>query len=116
MPMVRSSAGDTVPGWGAYGSGLCDIPLLQHTRRTFSRPPGQDRGRAREDPYDGAMTSLDLFRLDDRVAIVTGASSGLGVAFAQGLAEAGADVVLGARRLDPLQERAGPGACPRQRR
>ncbi len=34
------------------------------------------------------MGSLDLFRLDGRVAIVTGASSGLGVAFAQALAEA----------------------------
>jgi NAD(P)-dependent dehydrogenase (short-subunit alcohol dehydrogenase family) len=38
------------------------------------------------------MTLLDRFGLDDRVAIVTGASSGLGVAFAEGLAEAGADV------------------------
>jgi len=52
------------------------------------------------------MTSLDLFRLDDRVAIVTGASSGLGVAFAQGLAEAGADVVLGARRAERLEQTA----------
>ncbi len=50
------------------------------------------------------MTVLDLFRLDGRVAIVTGASSGLGVAFAQALAEAGADVVLGARRVDRLED------------
>ena len=48
-----------------------------------------------------------MFRLDDRVAIVTGASSGLGVAFAQGLAEAGADVVLGARRVERLEDTAG---------
>ena len=53
------------------------------------------------------MTVTELFRLDDRVAIVTGASSGLGVAFAQALAEAGADVVLGARRGDRLEETAG---------
>src|SRR5258708_5696409 len=48
------------------------------------------------------MTILDRFRIDDRVAIVTGASSGLGVDFAAALAEAGADVALGARREDRL--------------
>jgi len=49
------------------------------------------------------MTILDTFRLDGRTAIVTGASSGLGVAFAQALAEAGADVALGARRAERLE-------------
>ena len=48
-------------------------------------------------------TVPDMFRLDGKVAVVTGASSGLGVAFAQGLAEAGADVALGARRADRLE-------------
>jgi NAD(P)-dependent dehydrogenase (short-subunit alcohol dehydrogenase family) len=48
------------------------------------------------------MTILDRFRIDDRVAIVTGASSGLGVDFAVALAEAGADLALGARREDRL--------------
>ena len=52
------------------------------------------------------MSVLDKFRLDGRVAIVTGASSGLGVAFAQALAEAGADVVLAARRVDKLADTA----------
>ena len=50
------------------------------------------------------MSVLDRFRLDDKVAIVTGASSGLGVAFAKALAEAGADVALGARRVEKLEE------------
>src|SRR3546814_19196069 len=52
------------------------------------------------------MTVTDMFRLDGKVAVVTGASSGLGVAFAQGFAEAGADIVLGARRVDRLEENA----------
>jgi NAD(P)-dependent dehydrogenase (short-subunit alcohol dehydrogenase family) len=50
------------------------------------------------------MNVLDLFRLDGKVAIVTGASSGVGVAFAEALAQAGADVALGARRVDRLAE------------
>ena len=49
-------------------------------------------------------TILDMFRLDGRVAVVTGASSGLGVVFARALAEAGADVVLGARRVERLAD------------
>ena len=50
------------------------------------------------------MTLLDRFRLDGKVAVVTGASSGLGVAFAQALAESGADVALGARRAERLED------------
>jgi NAD(P)-dependent dehydrogenase (short-subunit alcohol dehydrogenase family) len=50
------------------------------------------------------MNVLDTFRLDGKVAVVTGASSGLGVAFAQALAQAGADVVLGARRFERLPD------------
>ena len=49
------------------------------------------------------MTSItELFSLTGKVAVITGASSGLGVAFAEGFAQAGADVALGARRVDKL--------------
>lgn len=50
------------------------------------------------------MNVKDMFFLDGKVAVVTGASSGLGVAFAQALAEAGADVGLGARRVERLAD------------
>ena len=50
------------------------------------------------------MTVLDLFRLDGKTAIVTGASSGLGVSFAVALAEAGADIAIAARRVEKLDE------------
>ena len=46
---------------------------------------------------------LRAFRLDGRVAIVTGASSGLGDRFARVLSAAGARVVLAARRVDRLE-------------
>jgi NAD(P)-dependent dehydrogenase (short-subunit alcohol dehydrogenase family) len=49
---------------------------------------------------------MDKFRLDDKVVIITGASSGLGVAFARACAQAGADVVLAARRAERLQRTA----------
>lgn len=48
----------------------------------------------------------ELFRLDGRVALVTGASAGLGVAIAQAFADLGADVVLLARRVDGLERTA----------
>ncbi len=44
------------------------------------------------------------FRLDGRVAVVTGASSGMGVTFAEALAAAGARVVVAARRAERLRE------------
>ncbi|MGQ0464999.1 MAG: SDR family NAD(P)-dependent oxidoreductase [Sporichthyaceae bacterium] len=50
---------------------------------------------------------LARFRLDGKVAIVTGASSGLGAGFAVALAAVGAKVVVAARRVDRLDDLAG---------
>ncbi len=50
---------------------------------------------------------LTTFRLDGKVAIITGASSGLGERFARVCDAAGASVVLAARRLERLEHLAG---------
>ena len=46
------------------------------------------------------MSVLDRFRMDDRVAIITGGNRGLGKAMAEALAEAGANVVVTSRSAD----------------
>jgi NAD(P)-dependent dehydrogenase (short-subunit alcohol dehydrogenase family) len=55
----------------------------------------------------GNLDPLAAFRIDGKVAIVTGASSGLGARFARVLDAAGAHVVLVARRRERLEQLAG---------
>ena len=56
------------------------------------------------------MINADTFRLDGRIALVTGSSTGIGLALARGLGEAGATVVLNARNERRLAETAAPRA------
>jgi len=53
------------------------------------------------------MNSAATFRLDGRVALVTGSSTGIGLALARGLAQAGATVVINARNAARLNDAAG---------
>jgi 2-deoxy-D-gluconate 3-dehydrogenase len=60
------------------------------------------------------MPSLDLFRLDGKVAMVTGSARGLGAAIALALAEAGADVVAH-DRSDPADTARAIASLPGRR-
>ena len=64
------------------------------------------------------MISTELFDLSGKIALLTGASKGMGLAMAQGLAEHGARVVISSRKLDQCQavadelnERLGPNTA-----
>jgi NAD(P)-dependent dehydrogenase (short-subunit alcohol dehydrogenase family) len=70
--------------------------LLAATR--FRRP----RDRADKTGRDDMTSPLDIFSLEGRTAILTGASAGLGRRFADVLAGAGARVAVVARRVEPL--------------
>lgn len=61
-----------------------------------------------------AALGVDLFKLDGRVFIVTGASSGIGLEIARGLAAAGAIVGLNSRNRERLEARCQeiPGSFP----
>lgn len=56
-----------------------------------------------QEPNKGQGSVMDSFRLDGRVALVTGGSKGLGKSMALGLAQAGATVVLCSRHLDECE-------------
>ena len=56
-----------------------------------------------QEAADNLGAFAEMFRLDDRVAIVTGASAGLGVSLSKAMARAGAHVIVASRRVDRLE-------------
>ena len=64
-------------------------------------------GRAFRDDRLLVLSSSVLTPLEDKTAVVTGASSGIGAATARVLAESGARVAVGARRVEKLPDRHG---------
>jgi NAD(P)-dependent dehydrogenase (short-subunit alcohol dehydrogenase family) len=66
-------------------------------------PPPSTVGMSSGDRVRRRLEPFTPFRMDGRVAIVTGASSGLGARFARVLHAAGATLVLAARRKDRIE-------------
>jgi len=67
-------------------------------------------------PMTPHISVLDRFRIDGKVALVTGGARGLGLSMATALAEAGANIAIAGRSLDAAREAAGAIAAATGRR
>ena len=106
QPVGRIAADQTVSFLAQVQAGEGQELHPERDRRRQARPDHEARGLAdRHVGPDGSagVTSPAMGRLDGKTAIVTGASSGIGAATARMLADEGAKVVGGARRVERLE-------------
>src|SRR5207248_3426726 len=100
----------TGPGWSGARAPLCTSSTMTSVGGWVppgrSYPPRSGPHRASHEWHSGPVRDflIDLFGLSGRTALVTGASSGIGREIAEGLARAGARVVLAGRDADRLRE------------
>src|SRR5438477_5360652 len=92
-----------MPSCKQRGSGAGSMSPVYHNRRL---PKKRSIG----------FMYLDKFKLDGRVALITGGNRGLGFVMARALAEAGADVVVTSRQIGKAEQSAAAIAETTQRR